>query len=144
MELGYGNKNGLAICLYNFYEGAVVFDMERLGKEYLKPEEREVLLMMGNQLVATCLDYDSRFLGKDGKPALLYRVDVYPPYFGDCKDSQEELEKIVYDPDNIKTVQAFYTALNEEHKFPSIPACYHEWKDSFKKLVFMELSKFAN
>lgn len=143
MALGYGNKNGLAICCYELYEGAVAFDMERLGKDYLKSEEREVLLMMGNQLVATSLGYDSRYLGKDGQPALLYRVAVYPPHFDDCEDSQENLERIVYDEDNIKAIREFYTALNEDQKFPNAPACYREWKDSFKKLVFLELKKFA-
>ena len=71
MKLGYGNKNGLAICCYKFHDGAVALDMENLGKDYLKPEEREVLLMMGNKLSARCCGYDDRYLGKDDQPALM-------------------------------------------------------------------------
>ena len=50
MKLGYGDKINLAICKYIIEEGAVVFDMEMLKEEYKKPEEREVLLLMGNRL----------------------------------------------------------------------------------------------
>lgn len=50
MKLGYGDKINLAICNYIIEEGAVVLDMETLGEEYKKPEEREVMLLMGNRL----------------------------------------------------------------------------------------------
>jgi len=143
MKLGYGNKNGLAICYYKFYEGSVMFDMERLGKNYLKPEEREVLLMMGNRLKARKCGYDARYLGKDGQPALIYEVEVYPPEFKDIDETQKDLEKVVYNHDHIKAVQQFYAALNEEGEFPDVPECYSEWKSSFKKRVFQELKKFA-
>ena len=33
----------------------------------------------GNKLVARCVGYDDRYLDKDGKPALMYEIDVYPP-----------------------------------------------------------------
>ena len=142
MELGYGNKNGLAICRYRFHDGAAVFDMENLGKDYLKPAEREVLLLMGNKLTAKCTGYDSRYLGKDGQPALMYEIDVYTPEFTRC-GNQEELEKIVYSPENIKEVKSFYEALNAGGDFPAVPDCYAEWKESFQKLVFLELSKLV-
>lgn len=141
MELGYGNKNGLAICRYHFHDGAVVFDMEELKNEYLKPEEREVLLLMGNELVARCSGYDDQYLGKDGKPALMYDIDVYPPRFGEISEKQEDLEKVVYNDDTIAEVKEFFKALNNAGDFPQIPDSYKEWKEAFKKLVFYELKK---
>ncbi len=140
MKLGYGNKNGLAICRYRFHDGAAIFDMEKLGKDYLKPEEREVLLLMGNKLVSTCVGYDDRYLGKDGQPALMYNIEVYPPKFAKC-ENQKELEKVVYNPDTIEEVRKFYIELNAGGDFPEIPTCYKEWKEDFKKLVFEEISK---
>lgn len=142
MKLGYGNKNGLAICHYKFHDGVAVFDMEELGKDYLKPEEREVLILMGNKLVATCSGYDDRYLGKDGKPALIYNIDVYAPEMVTC-ENQEELEKMVYNPSIIKEVKNFYKLLNVGGEFPEVPSCYAKWKESFKKLVFAEISKLA-
>lgn len=143
MKLGYGDKNGLAICRYKFHDGVAVFDMEKLGKDYLKPEEREVLLMMGNRLSACCKGYDDRYLGKDGQPALMYEIDVYPPEFGDIAESREELKKVVYDEKSISEIKKFYTALNEEKDFPCVPACYAQWKDYFQKLVLQELKKLS-
>lgn len=143
MALGYGNKNGLAICRYKFHEGASIFDMEELGKEYLKPEEREVLLLMGNKLVAHCLGYDDRYLGKDGKPALIYEVDVYAPDFTNSTGEHEALEDIVYNEQSIREIKEFYEALNAEGEFPNVPECYKEWKEAFKKLVFLEIKKLA-
>lgn len=142
MELGYGNKNGLAICRYRFHDGVAIFDMEELGENYLKPEEREVLLLMGNKLIAKCSGYDERYLGKDGKPALMYDIDVYPPEIITC-ENQSELEKVVYDPDTIKEVKKFYKSLNVAGDFPEVPTCYPEWKENFKKLVFVEISKLS-
>lgn len=141
MKLGYGNKNGLAICRYKFHEGAAIFDMEKLGKDYLKPKEREVLLLMGNKLIAKCSGYDNRYLGKDGQPALMYDIDVYSPELTEC-ENQDGLEKIVYNQNTIKEVRTFYEALNAGGEFPKMPSCYTEWKESFKKLVFAEISKF--
>lgn len=143
MQLGYGNKNGLAICRYKFHYGAVVFDMEKLGKDYLKPEEREVLLMMGNKLYAHCQEYDNHYIGKDGQPALMYEIDVYSPEFDDVMESQEELESVVYNKEKIDEIRKFYTALNEESDFPDVPSCYALWKDYFKKMVFQELKKLS-
>lgn len=143
MALGYGNKNGLAICRYRFHEGAIVFDMENFLEEYYpKPDEREVLLLMGNKLVAHCTGYDDRYLGKDGQPALMYDIDVYPPEFTITNTNQEELENIVYNPDSISEIQQFFTALNDfENGFPAVPECYPQWKTAFKDLVYIEICK---
>lgn len=143
MKLGYGNKNGLAICRYKFHDGAVALDMENLGKDYLKPEEREVLLMMGNKLSARCCGYDDRYLGKDDQPALMYQIDVYSPKFCDITESRQELKDVVYNEEIIGEIRRFYTALNEEKDFPCVPACYPQWKDYFQKMVFQELRKIS-
>ncbi len=143
MQLGYGNKNGLAICFYNFHEGACLFDMELLGNDYLKPEEREVLLLMKNKLVACCQGYDNRYLGKDGQPALIYTIDVYQPEFEPIAETQQELESVVYCPQTIEKVRDFYVALNGEGDFPEIPDYYKEWKSCFQKLVFLEIQKLV-
>lgn len=141
MQLGYGNKNGLAICRYQFHKGCRICDMEELGKHYPKPEEREVLLLMGNKLVARCLGEDSKYLGKDGNPALIYEVDVYPPDFTTVVGEEEALKKVIYEESSIKEIKSFYTALNEGGDFPEVPECYKEWKEAFKKLVFLEIKK---
>ena len=143
MALGYGDKNGLAICRYKFHNGAIVFDMEEfLEHFYPKPDEREVLLLTGNKLVAHCSGYDDRYLGKDGQPALMYDIDVYPPEFTITNTTPEELKNIVYDPDSISEIQQFFTALNDFDKgFPPVPECYPQWKAAFKVLVYSELSK---
>lgn len=143
MKLGYGNKNGLAICRYKFHYGVVAFDMEKLGKDYLKPEEKEVLLMMGNTLVAHRQGYDERYVGKDGQPALMYEIDVYSPKFTDTAENWEKLRSVVYDKRILDEVRKFYTALNEKSSFPDVPACYPQWKEYFKKMVFYELKKFS-
>lgn len=143
MQLGYGNKNGLAICRYHFHEGCVICDMEELGKNYPKPEEREVLLLMGNRLVTHCLGEDSQYVGKDGNPALIYEVDVCPPDFTRVTGDKEALEKVVYDKNTIEEIRLFYTALNAEGEFPEVPEGYKEWKEAFKKLVFLEIKKLA-
>lgn len=143
MELGYGDKNGLAICRYKFHDGVAIFDMEKLGKDYLKPEEREVLLLTGNKLITKCSGYDSRYLGKDGQHALMYDIEVYPPEFKTTGEKQEDIEKIVYNFQYIAEVRKFYEALNAGGEYPSVPSCYEEWKSNFKKLVFVEISKFA-
>lgn len=141
MKLGYGNKNSLAICKYKFHRGAVVFDMEKLGKDYTKPNEREVLLLMGNKLISKCLGYSNKYLGRDGQPALMYEVDVYPPEFKDEGDEEAELEKVLYNFDYIEEIRNFYEKLNKEDEYPMVPACYAEWKKCFKKRVFLEISK---
>lgn len=142
MALGYGDKNCLAICCYHFHNGSVIFDMEELGEDYLKPEEREVLILMGNRLVTHCSGYSKQYIGKDGAPALMYDIDVYSPDFGNIEQRQQELERIVYNEDTITEIKLFLKALNEETVFPNIPASYKEWKSAFKNLVFCELKKF--
>ena len=143
MKLGYGNKNKLAICHYKFHDGAAICDMEKLQEEYLKPEEREVLLLMGNKIVAHCLGYDERYIGKDGQPALIYEVDVYPPEFEPIAEKEEDIKAIVYNSKYLTEVRKFYEALNQGGEYPAVPSCYEEWKKSFRKLVFMELAKLA-
>lgn len=143
MKLGYGNKNRLAICQYKFHDGAVVLDMEKLEKDYLKPEEREVLLLMENRLFAHCKGYNERYLGKDGQPALMYEIDVYSPKFEDIAESQQELKKVVYDEKSINEIRRFYTALNVEKDFPSVPLCYPQWKKCFQKIVLQELKNLS-
>lgn len=143
MQLGYGNKNHLAICCYKIHDKAAVFDMEELGKNYPKPEEKEVLLLTGSRLVAHCLGYNDTYRGKDGEPALMYEVEVYPPDFSNIEGNTEEIEKIVYNVQYISEIKDFYTELNTKENFPEVPACYKEWKDAFKKLVFLELKKLA-
>lgn len=137
MKLGYGNKNGLAICRYKFHEGAVAFDMEKLGKDYLKPEEREVLLLPGTELFTYYRGYDDRYLGKDGQHAAMYEVDVYPPDFsGPIEDNCRE---ILYNEEKIKEIKAFYEALNGQGEFPTEPKCYRDWKFCFQDVLFEEL-----
>ncbi len=143
MQLGYGNKNGLAICKYHFLDNSVIFDMENLGKHYLKPEEREVLLLTGNKLEAVCLGTDNRFLGKDGKPALMYEVTVSPAPLQEVAESPEELKEVVFNGDLVREVQEFYYELNASSDFPSVPENYRTWKNSFKKLLVCELRKFS-
>ncbi len=141
IKLGYGNKNNLAICYYKFHDKVAVFDMERLGKDYLKPEEREVLLLMGNRIVAHRLGYDEHYLGRDSQPAIIYNIDVYPPEFSHTLKNHEEIEKVVYNSKYISEVRKFYEALNYASEYPDVPVCYKEWKSNFKKLVFLEISK---
>lgn len=117
--------------------------MEKLGKDYLKPEEREVLLLMGNRLSAHCQGYDDRYIGKDGQPALMYEIDVNSPEFDDIVESRQELKNVVYDEKSIDEIKKFYTALNEESSFPNVPACYTQWKNYFQKMVFQELKKLS-
>lgn len=141
MKFGYGNKNGLAICRYKFHEGAVVFDMEKLNEHYLKPEEREVLILMGNKLVSRCLGYDDRYLGKDGKPAMIYEIDVYPPTPSTEAVNIATLEAAVYNKKTIRQIRTFYFALNVCSEFPKVPDCYPAWKANFQKLVMHEVSQ---
>ena len=119
--------------------------MEKLGENYLKPDEKEVLLLMGNKLVAHCSGYDNRYLGKDGQPALMYDIEVYPPEFKEAGENQEEIEKSVFNSENIAEIRKFFEDLNNNvgGEFPSVPDCYEEWKSNFKKLVFLEISKLA-
>lgn len=98
---------------------------------------------MGNKLVAHCLGYNDQYLGKDGQPALIYEVDVYPPDFTNITDEHETLEKVVYNKQFIKEIKEFYEALNAEGDFPKAPECYTEWKEAFKKLVFLEIKKIS-
>lgn len=141
MALGYGDKKNLAICKYTFHEGAVFFDFEELGENYLKPEEREVLLFPGTKLVAHYYGCSDKYFGSDKKPALMYNVEVFPPHFDINGDSQENLENIVFDETALSEIQDFYSILNIAELFPRMPECYLEWKKAFQQLVFRELKK---
>ena len=145
MNFGYGNKNKLAICKFHFHEGAVVLDMTRFGKDYLKPEEKEVLLLTGNKYQAKCLGYSDKFFGKDGQPALMYDVDVYAPdgFYWKVDTSEEELKDFVFNADMIAKVKAFYEALNANigGEYPKEPEDYRNWKEAFKMYVYSQLDK---
>ncbi len=145
VALGYGNKNKLAICKFHFHEGAVVLDMVRFGKDYLKPEEKEVLLLTGNKYQAKCLGYSDKFFGKDGQPALMYDVDVYAPdgFYWKVDASEEELKDFVFNADMITKVKAFYEALNTNigGEYPKEPEDYRNWKEAFKMYVYNQLDK---
>lgn len=145
MSLGYGNKNKLAICNFHFHPGSVVLDMARFGKYYLKPEEKEVLILTGNKYQAKCLGYSDEFRGKDGQPALTYDVDVYAPdpFYWNVHNSEEELKEIVFDSSMIAKVNAFFKALNDNigKEYPAEPEGYREWKVAFKMYVYNELDK---
>jgi hypothetical protein len=145
VDLGYGNKNKLAICKFHFHKGAVVLDMIRFGKDYLKPEEKEVLLLTGNKYKAKCLGYSDEFFGKDGKPALMYDVDVYEP--DDFKTHidvpLDEVKKFLFDPKMIEQVRDFYEKLNSNigGEYPEEPESYREWKNAFKMYVYSQLDE---
>lgn len=141
MDLGYGNKNRLAICRYKFHNGVVIFDMEDLRKDYLKPKEREVLLLMGNKLISHFCGYDNHYIGKDGLPAMIYEIDVYPPDAILLNEDASKLETIVYDEHIISEIHQFYKALNTSKEFPEVPSCYRTWKENFQKLVFHEVGQ---
>lgn len=148
VALGYGNKNKLAICKFHFHTGAVILDMERFGKDYLKPEEKEVLLLTGNKYQAKCLGYSNKFYGKDGQPALMYDVEVYKPdkFSSHIDDSVAAIKEILFDNDRIAKAKAFFEALNIHigGKFPEEPKGYREWKKCFKMYVYSEIEKVYN
>lgn len=145
VALGYGNKNKLAICKFHFHEGAVVLDMVRFGKNYLKPEEKEVLLLTGNKYQAKCLGHSDKFFGKDGQPALMYDVDVYAPdgFFWKVDFSEEELKEKIFNRDMIAEVKEFYETLNSNigGEYPKEPDGYRKWKEAFKMYVYTQLDK---
>ncbi len=144
IELGYADKNGLAICNYKFHKGAVIFDMESLGKDYLKPEEREVLILPGNVLSCKPKGYHKKYVGRDGKPAFVYDIDVYAPDFEEVSLTKEQLENIVCNRYILEEIKKYFKALNEDGDFPKAPQLYKRWKNTFKALVFLELKNLTN
>ena len=142
MALGYGDKNHLAICRYHFKPGATFLDMEVLGEHYLKPEEREVLILPGSRFAITGVERTNCYVGRDGMPAKIFYVDVYPTVFEEIAEKQEDLEEIVFDENNLKQIRNYFIALNEETLLPIQPECYENWKNSVQKLMFLELKKF--
>ena len=145
MDLGYGNKSKLAICKYNFKPRAVVLDMARFGKDYLKPEEKEVLILIGNKYNSKCIGFSDKFYDKDGEPAIMYDINIYPPDpFGKHIDiSREELKKTVFDNKKITEIRKFYEALNDNigKEWPQEPPHYRKWKKAFKLYLYSELDK---
>lgn len=145
IALGYGNKNKLAICKLHFNKGAIILDMERFGKEYLKPEEKEVLILTGNKYKAKCLGYSDCFFGKDRKPALMYDVEVFAPdkFNWKINEPTEKLKQIVFNEDIIIKVNNFYKALNTNigGEYPKEPKEYRYWKKAFKQYIYSELNK---
>lgn len=142
--LGYGDKTGLAICNYRFHKGAVIFDMEKLGEDYLVPEEREILILPGNQLVSTKIGEDSTHKGIDGKNGIVYEIDVYAPQLEDVTEIEASLKETVYDNDMIEQVRNFYEQLNQNigtTNYPVEPKGYRDWKKAFQNLVFLNLYK---
>lgn len=142
MALGYGDKNNLAICKYNFHKGAVFFDMEDLGSSYQKPEEAEVLLLPGNTLYTTYCGVSKEFQGSDSNYAHMYEADVYAPYFEITSEPLEYLENIVFNSSTLKVIKGYFEKLNNfGTDFPEIPQCYKVWKKAFQMLVSRELAK---
>lgn len=88
MELGYGNIDNLAICRYRLHKGSIIFNMENVDKNKAQYEEPKVLILTANKLVSHCNGEDSLYIGADGKPALMYTIDVYPPETVDNKKSK--------------------------------------------------------
>ncbi len=138
INLGYSNKNGLALCKYIFNKGALYFDLENLGKDYVKPYEREVLVMFGN-IIKTEYIGKSNYLGKDNKPGLLYKVNVYGPQINIENKTLEELESRVYNREKLNKIKEFYTNLNDLNTFPEYPFFLESWKKDFKSLVYKNI-----
>lgn len=146
MNSGYGDKNKLAIGKFHLHEGAVVLDMARFGEDYLKPEEKEVLILTGNRYQAKFIGYSDKFFGADGHPALLYDVDVYSPgdFFRKVDFSEERLEEKKYHYRVMNSlVRDFYKNLNTNigGEYPREPKEYREWKKDFKAYVYNQLDK---
>lgn len=146
IELGYAKKNQLAIVRYRFHPGALVCDMEKMGIYYVAPknEERELLILPGNRLVATCLGLNETYRGLDGEPAMMYVVDVYPPDNMGAKMSNEEVilaRSIVLDPNALAEIQRYFVALNNFNVLPDEPECYHTWQAYLKQLVMHQLTE---
>lgn len=97
-----------------------MFDMEKLGKNYLVPEEREVLILPGNRLSSEQIGKDSKHEGKDGKDAIVYNIDVYPPKLDKVKDNEKDLKSFVFNEDIIEKVRNFYEQLNQNIKQENI------------------------
>lgn len=145
-NLGYGNKVELAVCNYILHSGAIVFDMEKLGKNYLVPEEREVLILPGNRFSSEQIGKDSKHKGKDGKDAIVYNIDVYPPKLDKVKDNEKDLKSFVFNEDIIEKVRNFYEQLNQNIKtgeYPIEPDEYRSWKKAYMKLIFQNLYKLT-
>lgn len=136
MQMEYGNESELAVCKYKIHPGAVVLDMEQLGEHYLKQEEREVLIIIGNKLVSRFCGYEACYIGKSGKPAAVYEIEVYSPNI----PVFESDEQSVFDEQTLAEVREFYEELNTHSEFPQIPSCYSQWKKSFQSMVYANLA----
>ena len=145
MALGYGDKNGLAICEYELAPGSVHFDYERLGEKYAKSEEREVLIAPGNELETTFLGYSEEFKGRDGKPAALYHVRVTPWNEPDFLKIIT-YPQVVFDNSYIAKVKKYYQALNDNlgaETAPTPPESFYAWKKALREW-FINLLQFIH
>lgn len=141
VNLGYGNKNDLAICKFHFNPGSVLLDMSIFGNEYIKQEEKEVLLLSGNQYYAKFVGESNKYFGLDGKPAKMYDIEVYCAgnYFINIIEKRKLKEKI-FNEKLIQKIKVFYEQLNQLGKYPKEPIGYREWKENFKKYLFSEIT----
>ncbi len=136
---GYGDKVGLALCYYRLHPGALAFDYEKLGELYAKKQEREVLLMPGNQWHVRNVGQDERYLGKDGKPAEIYEIDVVAPNFDKILQVKNDFEEEdLYNPKRLELVRNIYEEINKNigGEFPKIPDEYWKWKQTFQQTVY--------
>ena len=144
--LGYTQKKNLALCTYVIHEGTITLDMgERLGNEYHKPEEREVLILHGNCQRVELVGTHPYITGSDGKPAKLYEAHVWGPhhsgYFEDLPADKDSLRKSVFNPERIAKEHGYFEALNENigGTFPEEPDGHREWKKAFNDLIKLKL-----
>lgn len=146
-QQGYGDKEDLSLCYYKLKKGAKIFDFEQLGDLYKKKHEREILLMIGNEIIVKPLGIDNRFLGNDGKPAKVYEIDVFGPNFDKLIDenSNNQIQKIkdyIFNENNLEIVKNVFKSINEniDGKFPNISKKYWKWKYFFQQIVFKLLN----
>ena len=136
---GYGDKVNLALCTYMLHPGALAFDFEKLGDLYAKKQEREVLLMPGNQWTVRKVGQDKRYLGRDGMPAEVFEIDVTAPNFDMVlKDKSDISEDIVFDSKRLELVRNLYENINNNigGQCPEIPNEYWEWKHAFQQKAY--------
>ena len=143
MQVRNENQNELAICRCKFRQGVVVLDMQRFGENCSNPQE--VLILTGNRYSAKKVGNSTEIYSKDGKPAIIYEVEIYEPedFSWYVELVQEQLKEIVFDDNMLAKVKSFFKELNSNigGKYPEEPDSYKEWKDAFKMYVYNELKK---
>lgn len=140
---GYGNKVDLAVCYYRLQKGARIFDFEQLGDLYKKKKEREVLLMIGNEIKVKPLGIDQNYLGNDNKPAKVYEICVSAPKFDKLVVEssifqEQKIKNFIFNKTYLEIVRNVYKTINENigDTFPSIPKEYWKWKYYFQQTVY--------